>query len=91
MEEHVVDESKQHNVLSIKHYPEYSSSIVGQSPYKSWILSVIDTGYKELYNVAWLNDEEMWTSGKDKLLKLYNSQGYVVDTFQTKSGNAHQT
>lgn len=93
VEEHVVDESNQHNVVSTKHrlsthYPEFSSTTEGKMPYKSWILSVIDTGYKELYSVAWLNDEQIWTSGKDKVLKFFNSEGYVVDTFQTKSGNA---
>lgn len=55
---HVVDESKQHNVVSTKHrlsthYPEFSSTIEGKMSYKSLILSVIETGYKELYSVAW--------------------------------------
>ncbi|XP_062600819.1 uncharacterized protein LOC134262442 [Saccostrea cucullata] len=54
---------------------------------KQELIITIDTGYKELFNVICLNDEEIWTSGKDKIMKLYNLQGNLLKSIQTKSGN----
>ncbi|XP_062619234.1 uncharacterized protein LOC134280794 [Saccostrea cucullata] len=54
---------------------------------KQELIITIDTGYKELFNVICLNDEEIWTSGKDKIMKLYNLQGKLLKSIQTKSGN----
>ncbi|XP_062618135.1 tripartite motif-containing protein 55-like [Saccostrea cucullata] len=51
-------------------------------------VTTIDTGYGELYNVACLSDEEIWTSGNDNTMKLYSiNQGSLLKSITTKSGN----
>ncbi|XP_061167568.1 uncharacterized protein LOC133176464 [Saccostrea echinata] len=51
-------------------------------------VTTIDTGYGRLYNVACLSDEEIWTSGNDKTMKLYNiNQGSLLKSITTMSGN----
>ncbi|XP_061167324.1 uncharacterized protein LOC133176180 [Saccostrea echinata] len=51
-------------------------------------VTTIDTGYKSyLYNVACLSDEEIWTSGFDSTMKLYNiNQGSLLKSITIKSG-----
>ncbi|XP_061177562.1 uncharacterized protein LOC133186325 [Saccostrea echinata] len=51
------------------------------------LITTIDTGYKYLYSVTCLSDEEIWTCGLDKIMKLYNLQGKLLKSIQTKSGN----
>ncbi|XP_061195423.1 uncharacterized protein LOC133203674 [Saccostrea echinata] len=53
---------------------------------KPEVVTTIDTGYN-LYSVTCLRDEEIWTSGYDKVIKLYNLQGKLLKSIQTKSGN----
>nr|XP_022309603.1 uncharacterized protein LOC111115234 [Crassostrea virginica] len=43
-----------------------------------------------LYNVSCLSDEEIWTSGNNKIMKLYNLKGELLKSVQTKSGNVPQ-
>ncbi|XP_062584004.1 tripartite motif-containing protein 2-like [Saccostrea cucullata] len=51
-------------------------------------VTTIDTGYKELYNVACLSDEEIWTSGRDNTMELYSiNQGSLLKSITTKLGN----
>nr|XP_022304506.1 uncharacterized protein LOC111111681 [Crassostrea virginica] len=50
------------------------------------LITEISTEYTELYNVACLSDDEIWTCGLDKVLKLYNMQGELLKSFKTKSG-----
>ena len=56
------------------------------------ILSEILTEYgngKELRSVSCLTENKLWTRGhKDPILKLYNLQGELLESIQTKSGNA---
>ncbi|XP_062580097.1 uncharacterized protein LOC134242094 [Saccostrea cucullata] len=47
----------------------------------------INTGYNALYSVTCLSDEQIWTCGLDKIMKLYNLQGTLLKSIQTKSGN----
>ncbi|XP_062571887.1 tripartite motif-containing protein 2-like [Saccostrea cucullata] len=51
------------------------------------LITTINTGYRELYSVTCLSDEEIWTRGNDKVMKLYNLQGKLLKSIQTKSGN----
>ena len=51
------------------------------------IITEMDTGYKSLSNVSCLSDEEIWTGGDDKIMKLFNLQGELVKVVQTKSEN----
>ncbi|XP_078320329.1 uncharacterized protein LOC111115228 [Crassostrea virginica] len=66
-----------------------SDKLLSDSPR---ILNDIQTefgGYSNgLYNVSCLSDEEIWTSGNNKIMKLYNLKGELLTSFQTKSGNA---
>nr|XP_022309602.1 uncharacterized protein LOC111115233 [Crassostrea virginica] len=43
--------------------------------------------YNQLYNVSCLSDEEIWTPGTNKIMKLYNLKGELLKSVQTKSGN----
>ncbi|XP_061168288.1 tripartite motif-containing protein 55-like [Saccostrea echinata] len=50
-------------------------------------VTTIDTGYGELYKVACLSDEEIWTSGDDNTMELYSiNQGSLLKSIRTKSG-----
>ncbi|XP_062600326.1 tripartite motif-containing protein 72-like [Saccostrea cucullata] len=51
------------------------------------LITTTDTGYNRLYSVTCLSDEEIWTRGDDKIMKLYNLQGKLLKSIQTKSGN----
>ncbi|XP_052676817.1 tripartite motif-containing protein 3-like [Crassostrea angulata] len=51
------------------------------------IITQIKTKYRELHSVSCLSDEEMWTSGNDKIMRLYHLSGELVKSVQTKSGN----
>nr|XP_022305363.1 E3 ubiquitin-protein ligase TRIM71-like [Crassostrea virginica] len=51
------------------------------------LITDIPTGYNELYNVSCLSDEEIWASGSNKIMKLYNLKGELLKSVQTKSGN----
>ncbi|XP_062584171.1 uncharacterized protein LOC134245956 [Saccostrea cucullata] len=50
------------------------------------LIITIDTGYRELYSVTCLSDEEIWTCREDEIMKLYNLQGKLLKSIQTKSG-----
>ncbi|XP_062611096.1 uncharacterized protein LOC134272940 [Saccostrea cucullata] len=53
---------------------------------KPELITTIDTEYNKLYSVTCLSDEEIWTRGQDKIMKL-NLQGKVLKSIQTKSRN----
>ncbi|XP_062611287.1 E3 ubiquitin/ISG15 ligase TRIM25-like [Saccostrea cucullata] len=51
-------------------------------------VTTIHTGYRSLYYVACLSDEEIWTGGNDSTMKLYSiNQGSLLKSITTKSGN----
>ncbi|XP_065927020.1 E3 ubiquitin-protein ligase TRIM71-like [Magallana gigas] len=41
---------------------------------------------KKLYSVSCLSDDEVWTCGKDNMIRLYNLHSKLVKSIQTKSG-----
>nr|XP_034315666.1 E3 ubiquitin-protein ligase TRIM71-like [Crassostrea gigas]XP_034315667.1 E3 ubiquitin-protein ligase TRIM71-like [Crassostrea gigas] len=52
------------------------------------IITDIDTEYGEfnkLGGVSCLSDEEVWTHGRDNMMRLYNLHGKLVKSIQTKS------
>ncbi|XP_062575379.1 uncharacterized protein LOC134237300, partial [Saccostrea cucullata] len=50
-------------------------------------VTTIDTGYSELYSVACLSDEGIWTSGDDNTMKLFSiNQGSLLKSITTTSG-----
>ncbi|XP_022310756.2 uncharacterized protein LOC111116062 [Crassostrea virginica] len=51
------------------------------------ITDIPTTGYYQLSNVSCLSDEEIWTSGDNEIMKLYNLKGELLKSIQTKSGN----
>nr|XP_034327221.1 uncharacterized protein LOC109618975 [Crassostrea gigas]XP_034327222.1 uncharacterized protein LOC109618975 [Crassostrea gigas] len=51
------------------------------------VITAIDTGYGYLSGVTCLNDTEVWTFGSNNMMKLFNLQGELVESIQTKSGN----
>nr|XP_034305532.1 tripartite motif-containing protein 45-like [Crassostrea gigas] len=54
------------------------------------IITQIYTKYRGLFSVSCLSDEEMWTRGINKIMRLYNLSGELVKSVQTKSGNYPQ-
>nr|XP_022299180.1 E3 ubiquitin-protein ligase TRIM71-like [Crassostrea virginica] len=50
-------------------------------------LTDIQTEYKYLRSVSCLSDSELWTCGTDNILRLYNLQGELQRSVQTKTGN----
>ncbi|XP_061194223.1 uncharacterized protein LOC133202420 [Saccostrea echinata] len=51
-------------------------------------VTTIDTGFEYLYNVACLSEEEIWTSGMDKTMKLFSvNQGSLLKSTTTMSGS----
>nr|XP_022301648.1 tripartite motif-containing protein 3-like [Crassostrea virginica] len=51
------------------------------------ILTDIQTECQILHRVSCLNDSELWTSNHDYILSLYNLQGEILKSVQTKSKN----
>nr|XP_034332862.1 uncharacterized protein LOC105339745 isoform X2 [Crassostrea gigas] len=54
------------------------------------IITEINTEYGEpnqLWCVSCLSDDELWTSGADNMMRLYNLHSKLVKSIQTKSGN----
>nr|XP_034334979.1 uncharacterized protein LOC117692075 [Crassostrea gigas] len=54
------------------------------------IITDINTEYGEsniLRSVSCLSDDEVWTSGRDNMMRLYNLHGKLVKSIQTKSGD----
>lgn len=56
----------------------------------SRIIAELKTEYghvNALRSVSCLNDEDIWTCGNYNIMKLYNLQGELVKSIETKSGN----
>ncbi|XP_062619825.1 tripartite motif-containing protein 55-like [Saccostrea cucullata] len=77
-----------YSMKTIQKSPEAGSSPpVKQLLDEPETVTTIDTGYRQLYNVACLNDEEIWTTGNNKTMKLYSiNQGSLLKSITTTSG-----
>ncbi|XP_062576440.1 uncharacterized protein LOC134238331 [Saccostrea cucullata] len=65
-----------------------SSPPVKQLLDKPEAVTIIHTGYKDLYHVACLSDEDIWTSGDENIMKLFSiNLGSLLKSIRTKSGN----
>ncbi|XP_056004197.1 E3 ubiquitin-protein ligase TRIM36-like [Ostrea edulis] len=51
------------------------------------LTAAIDTGYKYLHSVSCLSEDQVWTCGNNKTMKLLNLQSELLTSIQTKSGN----
>ncbi|XP_055999414.1 tripartite motif-containing protein 3-like [Ostrea edulis] len=52
------------------------------------LTATIDTGCNELYSVSRLSEDQVWTCGTNKTMKLLNLQSELLTSIQTKSGDA---
>ncbi|XP_062575485.1 uncharacterized protein LOC134237396 [Saccostrea cucullata] len=79
-----------YSMKTIQKSPEAGSSPpVKQLLDEPETVTTIDIGYVYLYNVTCLSDEEIWTSGDGKTMKLYSiNQGSLLKSITTKSGNS---
>nr|XP_022308271.1 E3 ubiquitin-protein ligase TRIM36-like [Crassostrea virginica] len=74
-------------------YPVPSPGAESSPPAKSLldvprlITDIPTSEFGELYHVSCLSDEEIWTSGNNEIMNLYNMKGEVLKSVQTKSGN----
>jgi hypothetical protein len=54
------------------------------------LIATIDTGYKGLFSVTCLSEDQVWTRGNNTFMKLLNLQGKILISIQTKSGKVPQ-
>ncbi|XP_048753900.2 uncharacterized protein LOC125665292 [Ostrea edulis] len=66
--------------------PEAVSSPVKTLLDKPRITATIDTGYTQLLRVNCLSEDQVWTCGYDKIMKLLNLRGKILTSIQTESG-----
>jgi hypothetical protein len=50
------------------------------------LVATIETGYTQLYSVSFLSEKGVWTCGLTEFIKLFNLQGKLLTSIQTKSG-----
>ncbi|XP_056007732.1 E3 ubiquitin-protein ligase TRIM71-like [Ostrea edulis] len=50
------------------------------------VTATIDTGYRPLYSVSCLSEDQVWTGGDNETMKLLNLQSKLLTSIQTKSG-----
>ena len=92
VERHFSDKSKFHDVVPFKHFLSTLKCSTPGSPARSLLdvprlITCVRTGYIGLYNVSCLGDEKFWTSGDEKIMKLFNLKGELLKSVQTKSGH----
>ncbi|XP_061169017.1 uncharacterized protein LOC133178297 [Saccostrea echinata] len=80
-------EEHEYNLITKSESPEAGSfPPVKQLLDQPETVTTIDTGYRNLYNVACLSNEEIWTSGNGSILKLFSiNQGSLLKSITAKS------
>uniref|UniRef100_A0A8W8N2H9 B box-type domain-containing protein n=1 Tax=Magallana gigas TaxID=29159 RepID=A0A8W8N2H9_MAGGI len=76
--EHLVDDSKEHKAVSL---PSFTPQKINKEQLYQQFGSLSASSIKT---------EELWTRGLDNKMRLYNLQGELVKSVQTKSGNRPQ-
>jgi hypothetical protein len=51
------------------------------------LTAAIDTGYNKLSGVSCVSEDQVWTCGYNKTMKLLNLRGDLLTSIQTKSGD----
>jgi streptogramin lyase len=51
------------------------------------VTATIDTGYDNLFSVCCVGEDQVWTCGFDKTMKLLSLRGQLVKSIETKSGD----
>lgn len=64
--------------------PKYPESKVWELLDEPKLLATIQTEYKDLFSVACVNGEQIWTSGRSNNIKCFNPQGLLLKTIKTK-------
>ncbi|XP_065926173.1 E3 ubiquitin-protein ligase TRIM36-like [Magallana gigas] len=54
---------------------------------KPRIIKEIITEFGRVHSLSCVSDEDIWTCGRKNIMRLYNLQGDLVKSVQTKSGN----
>lgn len=80
-----------HGINTEQLYEEFGSfskfEFFGQIPiYSMEIVTSIHTGGNDVIGMACLSDNEIWTHGNTNVMELYNLQGDLLQSVQTKSG-----
>ncbi|XP_062584598.1 uncharacterized protein LOC134246286 [Saccostrea cucullata] len=59
----------------------------GQLQKEPELITTINTGYEKLRSISWLSEEDFWTCAhKVSKMKCFNSDGSLIKTIGTKSG-----
>lgn len=72
--------------ISLESPKTASSSINRPLILKPQTLATIETEYDLLYDVTCLSDEQIWTLGNNNIMKLFNLDGKLLETFHTTLG-----
>ncbi|XP_052677306.1 uncharacterized protein LOC128158479 [Crassostrea angulata] len=70
------------NVLS----PNQPNTLVRELLDEPELVATIQTGYKDLCCVTYIDDDRIWTSGRTNEIKCFNAYGSLQQTIVTKSG-----
>ena len=93
---HLLDESRELSKFSLAIEEQISSTELPDEASSSQdrvlleepkVLRDVQIDFDTLYSVKCKNDNEIWTCGTDKVMKLYNCQGEIIESVETKDGN----
>lgn len=51
------------------------------------VVATVETGIEKLRSVSCLNEEQIWTSGHPNDIECFNTEGSLIQTIHTESGN----